>query len=758
MYKDNKKSSKNYNRSSKPYSPKNYISNRKKKNLPIAANLSERSLDAATNNQEKQSITFENHSHKLKHCSCFMVGRELPTGEVLRVGSNNCKSRFCVVCNGRVTSKRKNSTIDHLSTNVDNYKHLHPAMLTLTIQHDKNTNNYYYIDLLLDAFRWLRGYNKKSKDKWGSYIAGGSFSVEVTHKNDSPHIHLHVFLLGNDDLTKGDFLKWIKKKWKKKTGATQVHLTKAYYKDEYGQKLFYNEGEAVTFFEKVVTESIKYTMKLDRKDLERMNNDVVYQIATTKRRHFGFFGCLHGKGITSGGVESLTDIEQTDTKLHSPTTGEIFQKEQTQLALTHWNNTIEKTTLEPITGDTKHYYTFKDLKHVQYLGSVKEAAKSLSLHTKRTLPKRHQSIDKVLDTNTLDTIDLTCALLVSPNQPKTDNPPPTEAIGEEKNKEKNIIASFLDISDSDDSRLQHNEELQNVRGLDYYENGIIEIGEYGYTMPLHFTDDYEKAMSYAAKWYGELDKKYICIVKLGHNRYHDYTDDPVAFYDRMMRDYPTFKFINVCERTENDYVYTFKQITNYTKSLPPVAIGYDTERYKTGLLLRKYAKVFKEKKLLRKELLHREKTNVGIELIYNTAIELIEGVRYEIPTNLNEKEKTDYINNFFFDYVGKKYTCVVCWEKNGQTKRQYLQASDLLKLDIYLREKAETENKKLKFYNVHEIYISECGAWGEQQIANYTNRYRPTDIEPTEKEIQRFKTNFEKRSKRDQKPYLVASN
>lgn len=97
-----------------------------------------------------------------------------------------CGNRFCPVC-----GRHRNNLIEHklkeFLKGSDLRKHDTYKFLTLTIKNQPDLNQ--MTNDLISSFRRLR-----QRRYWRKHVRGGACVIEVTHKDNDWHVHLHIVL------------------------------------------------------------------------------------------------------------------------------------------------------------------------------------------------------------------------------------------------------------------------------------------------------------------------------------------------------------------------------------------------------------------------------------------------------------------------------------------------------------------------------------------------------------------------------------
>lgn len=282
-------------------------------------------------------------SQKLNHCANYAGLRELPTGELFRIGGNYCKCKACTVCSYLVSMKRKKAILNYFQENPAALAGRYVYHMVFTLKHDETTRAGDYTQELKNHFKRLRD-GRGTRQYWKDHVEGGFYSMEVIgnqsqNPNDSSlHIHLHVILVTRLKLEKTRFERVIRRAWVRMTGdSNQVFLERVYRLTDEGKKQYYYPGLGQDALEQAFAESVKYTLKLDF-EYQGISPETLAGLFTPHKRFFGFFGSLYGKGIATFDHEQISELSSEKNGLFSPSTGEIFEPGETRLLITpFWN-------------------------------------------------------------------------------------------------------------------------------------------------------------------------------------------------------------------------------------------------------------------------------------------------------------------------------------------------------------------------------------------------------------------------------------
>ena len=315
--------------------------------------------------------------NKLKKCATYAGLRELPTGELFRIGGNYCKCKACSVCSYLVSMKRKKAILHYFQENPAALAGRYVYHMVFTLKHDQATRSGDYTQELKEHFKRLRD-GRGTRQFWKDHVEGGFYSMEVignqspNPKDKSLHIHLHVILVSPQRLEKTRFARVIRSAWVRMTGdSNQVFLERVYRLTDEGKKEFYFPGMGQEALEQAFAESVKYTLKLDF-EYQGISPETLAGLFKPHKRFFGFFGSLYGKGIATFDHEQISELSSEKNGLFSPSTGEIFEPEQTRLLITpFWN-------LQSLVVEGCQSYDLQEQANKFYVPSVEEMVCRLS--------------------------------------------------------------------------------------------------------------------------------------------------------------------------------------------------------------------------------------------------------------------------------------------------------------------------------------------------------------------------------------------
>lgn len=304
-------------------------------------------------------------SRKIKNCSLWGVFHSVSPTQNYKVGSSLCKSRLCPNCQRVVATKRKNNFYEWFEINRPALKKYFFYHMVLTVRHSAadGVRNHLYTSDLIQYFASLRGTSKnlsgsaqrEGAEFWKSYVAGGSYSVEIKPGRDSsPHIHIHCLLVGNRQLWNAAkdsvFLAGVKSRWSAITGdSDNVFIERVYKVNAQTKEKEYCFKGSDSQIDAAVSECMKYTLKADAASLASYSNEFLTDLLTFKNRYYSRFGCLSAKDKTS---KQFTDLEMLNTdykdleemsraelaRLFDAETGEVIPIEKTWLLVTPVRN------------------------------------------------------------------------------------------------------------------------------------------------------------------------------------------------------------------------------------------------------------------------------------------------------------------------------------------------------------------------------------------------------------------------------------
>ena len=367
-------------------------------------------------------------ANKIGNCSLHGAFRVLSPTVSYKVGQALCKNRICPICQRVLSHKRQTMFMSWVDLNQKQLAKYYFYHLVLTVRHssEADVRNYLYVAELLDYFKKLRGVTGRVTDQrswWDQRVAGGVYSVETTPGADgSPHIHLHVLLMGKMPLWSArrdrpaEFERRIKADWLNLTGdSTQVHVEPVFTwkKDEdgnllrdakgkkikeYARKVKFG-GEGFAQLREAVAECAKYTLKTDSESLSQFSDEFLNDLLSTKHRYYGRFGALHAKHPDSKKFIQLErlnadfkDLQEVDAKeaqqLWDPEREVVVPKSETKIGITPFSNTIARTAPMSASGHKdehgrnrggEQYFEVKDYGKFAEFTSLKEMPKALSI-------------------------------------------------------------------------------------------------------------------------------------------------------------------------------------------------------------------------------------------------------------------------------------------------------------------------------------------------------------------------------------------
>jgi hypothetical protein len=303
-------------------------------------------------------------SGKIKNCNVVGLYQSISTETNYRVGSALCKNRLCPNCQRILAGKRRANFLDWFDLNRDKLRKYFFYHMVLTVRHSTaaGVRTGLYTPDMLSYFAELRGTSdtlagaerRRLSKTWKDYVAGGSYGVELKAGRDkSPHIHIHVFLIGNRRLANkakdSAFLAHVRKEWKAITGDSDgVFIKPVYYLDEHKNEVPCERGSDV-HVDRAAMECMKYTIKADSEALVGYSNSFLVSLLTMRNRYYSRFGCLSGNDKSSAQFSQLdmlsADYQDLDrltrlelNRLFDPTTGELVDKEDTSLLVAPHKN------------------------------------------------------------------------------------------------------------------------------------------------------------------------------------------------------------------------------------------------------------------------------------------------------------------------------------------------------------------------------------------------------------------------------------
>ena len=311
-------------------------------------------------------------SEKIKCCTLFGAHLHHSQAVNYKVGTALCKNRLCPNCQRVLSHKRKANFLEWFALNRPKLQKYFFYHMVLTVRHKASIGlrTGLYTGELLSLFRQLRGgdNNRAWRDTWDKYVAGGTYSTEIKPGSDSsPHIHIHILLMGHRKLYKfgkelSVFQTLVNERWREITGdleAMPPFLEPVYtlrldadgnrlFKDGHPVKDYAVNGHSLNI-DAAVAECEKYTLKADAQSLEDYSNEFLRELLQTRNRYYGRFGCLSANSPASKKFEKL-DMLATDFKdlaemekraaamLINPETGEIAEKDTLPVVLTPFRN------------------------------------------------------------------------------------------------------------------------------------------------------------------------------------------------------------------------------------------------------------------------------------------------------------------------------------------------------------------------------------------------------------------------------------
>jgi hypothetical protein len=286
-----------------------------------------------------------------------------------KIGTALCKSRLCPNCQRVLAAKRRANFLDWFELNREALRPYFFYHMVLTVRHsakDAVRNNLYTPDLLR-YFAELRGtaatlsgsQQRARSAAWKSFVAGGSYSVEIKDGTDgSPHIHIHCLLIGRKQLWNAAkpsaFVKHIKPLWKQITGdSDNIFVEPVHYIDPVTKEKHHCHFGSNLHIAEAVAECEKYTIKANAEDLVHYSPEFLTDLLTFKNRYYSRFGCLSSNDPASKQFQKMemlcTDYKDLDriereeaSRLFNPETGELVTKDQTQLVATPFRNVVGK--------------------------------------------------------------------------------------------------------------------------------------------------------------------------------------------------------------------------------------------------------------------------------------------------------------------------------------------------------------------------------------------------------------------------------
>lgn len=319
-------------------------------------------LQKRGSNRKLESALFR-AGQKIENCAIFSAYQSLSAEVNYKTGTALCKNRLCPNCQRILSAKRKANFLDWFELNRPVMKKYFFYHLVLTVRHDAATglrNNLYTSDLL-EYFGQLRGSVRtpgwrERKIWWEAKVAGGVYSTEVKPGSDSsPHIHIHVLLIGKGQLwnriKESEFKKRALAEWRQITGdpkSVGVFIEPVYYLNQSGDRVNCHFGSTVNV-EQGVAECMKYTLKSDVNSLQGYSDTFLNELLTIRNRYYGRFGMLTPKHPDSKLLTRLDmlctdykDLEQMSrvelSRLFDPESGEVKTIEDTKIVITPIRN------------------------------------------------------------------------------------------------------------------------------------------------------------------------------------------------------------------------------------------------------------------------------------------------------------------------------------------------------------------------------------------------------------------------------------
>ena len=386
-------------------------------------------------------IFWKSHS-KIGNCCKYGAFRVLSPTVAYNIGKALCKTRVCPICQRVLAYKRQTNFMGFVDVNRKQLSKYYFYHLVLTVRHSAidEVRNYLYVSDLLDYFKKLRGVTggkmTEQRSWWDQRVAGGVYSIETTPGADgSPHIHLHVLLMGKMPLWSArrdrpaEFERRIKADWLSLTGdSTQVHVEPVFTwkKDEDGNPLRDAKGKKIKDYARkvkfggegfeqlreAVAECAKYTLKTDSESLSQFTDEFLHDFMATRHRYYGRFGALHAKHPDSKQFKELKrlnsdfqDLDEVDakeaTKLWDPERQVEVPKSETKTGITAFSNTKARTApmsaagLKDAEGRNRGgeaYYEIQDYTKFAEYQSLKELPKALNLTIYRPLDAESEVI------------------------------------------------------------------------------------------------------------------------------------------------------------------------------------------------------------------------------------------------------------------------------------------------------------------------------------------------------------------------------
>jgi hypothetical protein len=305
-------------------------------------------------------------SEKIRCCTLFGAHLHHSQAVNYKIGTALCKNRLCPNCQRVLSHTRKANFLQWFALNRKPLKKYFFYHMVLTVRHKESIGlrTGLYTSELLQFFQQLRGKDDRLgwRKTWDEYVAGGTYSTEIKPGSDaSPHIHIHILLLGHRKLYKfgkedSEFMKLVGPKWREITGDDEaqvpflepVYTVAGYDENGHAIKKYALSGSDVNI-DAAVAECEKYTMKADAQSLEDYSDEFLRQLLSTRNRYYGRFGCLSANspaskqfeklGMLATDFKDLAELEKRSAEqLINPETGEIAEKDSLPVVLTPFRN------------------------------------------------------------------------------------------------------------------------------------------------------------------------------------------------------------------------------------------------------------------------------------------------------------------------------------------------------------------------------------------------------------------------------------
>jgi hypothetical protein len=374
-----------------------------------AYNLDMNFLDSSKDNIKYKRSKVHNHLKKATCCATSEAFRSLPTNEHFKTGANFCKSKICATCNAILSKKRQNLLTNYLIANYENH---YFYMITFTKKASGKRDFLPVLNLVKNRRAFMKrcavkngnglelsekGTPRKDKEYFNLFDFGyvGGFSnieLKISSKNDkSLHEHIHMIIVSKKRIDFNDFTPKIKRAWYKITGDSHVVNVKSIFAKidnkfiDWSPNLPIEQKEKV--FRKSISEAIKYPLKPSQANLQKLGIGFLNQFLGCKSRLYARHGELYGVKSLCMDYKDLDKLSEQDTTLFSPSTGETFDKENTEISITKQDNAKSKfyieypkpTLLEPKPEPiVTIYFEFQDLSKVKTFDNMQDAQIYLS--------------------------------------------------------------------------------------------------------------------------------------------------------------------------------------------------------------------------------------------------------------------------------------------------------------------------------------------------------------------------------------------